>query len=676
MMLRVLTLPLVSSALMLQLGTLAVVGGEPTGPLAGFAVERSWTDDTGRFKIEAKLQFADASEVKLLKSDGRAVTVPLAKLSKPDQAFIDTFLKAEAALKSAGGLPGESADDPFAGGELAGDSDAMTGSGKSDPSSRGAPSSPHVGPIPQRKAIVKGIRPLSLAPAREFWSVSPLRPVPAAAFQELVLETEIAKPFFAAQRLLAAGTSGNVVLNVYQQGRGNRENFGHFTVVNAVTGDSSAVQQFEEPWKLLAIAPDGSRLAAVRVEGFDKGNDLAIFRIVEGGIAPEFQFTAGGGSWDELHFAAFLPQNRLVTISQKHDLTVWDLENTIGVKAIQRGPSGGALSAELSPAGDVMAIVFGSSIALVETDNFKLVGSIAGDEPHNSLAFSPDGLALAAFRPFNVTLYAMETGQTIKSIAVSEAAPNTVIRWVGQHLLVGSVLYDVERGMPLWTYETRATDQTTSGSHLLSVFGGDNGSTLTVFQLPHDEAARAAANVDPANIYCIKPEDSIAVEYQLAGVTPAVQQEIRKAVEEKIASLQWKLARSATNKMIIQLAPGQPEQAEYYTRTGFGPMPFFAPPPGFGGPRPTGPAEKVQFTPWTHALTIQANGQQVFHTTYLRGAPQQLTTNDGESTQAAVLRICQPSPQYFQNAAIPPYLLKPEYQGGLGKTSISATGMR
>jgi hypothetical protein len=647
-----------------------VHSGEPKGALLGFATPRAWADKTGRFKIDARLQFADDAEVKLLKSDGRVVTVPLDKLSEPDQAFISGFLAAEKALETVNSVPSGGEENPFAGGEPGGDK-SMDGPADAalPPLADGSAT------LEERKAITKGFRPISITPAREFWELEPPLAFPAVPFEDAIMETTLAKPFFASMRVLAAGESGTIVANSYQQGRGNRENFGRFVVASGATADVSPVFEFDQPWKLMAISADASRLAAVRVEGFDKGNDLAIFRISGGRIIPEFQFTAGGGSWDELQYAAFLPQNRLVTISQKNDLTVWDLENKIGPRAIRRGKSGGSNNAELSAAGELMAISVGAAIAMVETNAFKLVGCIMREEKAGDLAFSPDGKMLAAYEPFNVTLYDMSNGQPAKSIAVGESGASANLRWVGANLLVGSVLYDPQRGVPVWTYENRAASQTTLGEFLISGFGGDEGSTLTLFKIPHDQAIRAAADIDPDNIYSIVPGDAVAIEYQLQGVAPNVQQEIRRAVEEKIAGLKWTISPSAANTIRVSLQQGKQEEAEYYTRSGFGPVPFFAP-PGFGGPRPSGPADKVRYTPWTHEITILADGKQTFQTKYVRGAPQSLSTKEGESTQAAVSRICQPSPDYFKNVAIAPYMLKEEYQGGLGKTTITASGMK
>ena len=100
---------------------IAVLSDEPEGALAGFAIPREWSDTSGKFKVQAKLKFATLAEIQLLKDDGKTIKVPFEKLSAADQAFVQSFLKAEEALRQAGGIPKEKmkqeADNPFAGGD-------------------------------------------------------------------------------------------------------------------------------------------------------------------------------------------------------------------------------------------------------------------------------------------------------------------------------------------------------------------------------------------------------------------------------------------------------------------------------------------------------------------------------------------------------------------------------
>jgi len=75
-------------------------------------------------------------------------------------------------------------------------------------------------------------------------------------------------------------------------------------------------------------------------------------------------------------------------------------------------------------------------------------------------------------------------------------------------------------------------------------------------------------------------------------------------------------------------------------------------------------------------MTLKSQGKQVFSNVYTIGAPQNLRDEKGVTTQSQVDSHCKPSPSYFTNAAIPPYVLKAEYQGGLGKSRIDASGLK
>ncbi|TVQ03123.1 MAG: hypothetical protein EA381_01970 [Planctomycetaceae bacterium] len=657
----------------------ALFAGEPSGPLVGFGNERTWSDQSGRFEVPASMIHADRQEVRLRKSDGKVVTVPVDKLSTGDRRFVESFLTAEAALMGAGAAKPDP-DNPFAGGAPEPASRPRAGTGRPSPAalrsagrvpSRAAESPAKiVGRLPVREPVLQGFRPLSVTPDEAFWSAVKPTAVPAVELDDIVIRTELRKPFFASMRVLAASQSGTVLLNSYQQGRGSREDFSNFVIVDAGSGDVSPLFAFDQPWKALAISHDASRVAAVRVEGFDKGNDLAIFHIADMRLTPEFQFKAGGGAWDELHWAAFLPDGKLATISQKHDLTFWDLDAEPGPRALYRGHSGGSLSAEISAAGDLIVLPFGSSIAAIETDSGKLVGCITRDQASTRIAISPSGQRIAAFHPFTVTLHDTADGKETGSIAVAEGNPQATVRWIGDALMVGKVLYDVETGMPLWTYNSQASSQIAVADSLVSAFGGDDESVVVVSRLPHDEPLRRAKEADPSQIYAIVPGDDVTVRYEIDDVPTEVQAAIRAGVEQNLMRVGWNLVAESPNTITIKLERGEQEEVEYFTRRGFGPI--FAP-PGF---RPDGPSEKVQIKAWIHSLRIDSHGGEVFTGKLVRGAPQSLQTREDEKTQAAVDRIVQPNPNYFRDLVIPPRVLKPEFRDGLGKSTIERSGIR
>ncbi len=68
----------------------------PSRPaLAASDAFRTWTDITGKFKVEAKLVSATADAVRIVRKDGKELTIPLAKLSAADQQFVKSLEKSE-----------------------------------------------------------------------------------------------------------------------------------------------------------------------------------------------------------------------------------------------------------------------------------------------------------------------------------------------------------------------------------------------------------------------------------------------------------------------------------------------------------------------------------------------------------------------------------------------------
>lgn len=63
-----------------------------SGPVEIKSELRTWTDKTGRFRIEATFVSEESGSVKLLRKDGKPATIPLDKLSDSDQAFVRQML--------------------------------------------------------------------------------------------------------------------------------------------------------------------------------------------------------------------------------------------------------------------------------------------------------------------------------------------------------------------------------------------------------------------------------------------------------------------------------------------------------------------------------------------------------------------------------------------------------
>lgn len=644
-----------------------LLAGEPSGALARFAESRIWVDDTGNFRIEAKLKSADENTVELTKQDGSVIRIRLNKLSSQDQFFVHDFLEAE----QGGGSGTPEPENPFSVVSPAKPAMNTPPQGAPSPFTTTAPppaSAP--GGIRKLRAIVAGVRILSANPKGAFWEAKPPIALPQIALDGMILQNDLKKPFFAKMDILAAGRSPTILVCAYRQDRKPEETYSRFMVADGATGSISPVREFQDPWRPLAITPNGATFAAVRIAGWDKGNDLAIFKISGDTIEPQFEFTATDPNSGPLVWAAFLPNNRLATITEKNILTFWDLGNSIGPKALYRGPTGKAQQAEMSPAGELMIFPVGTNIIAIETTSGRMVGYIVREEEAQQIALSPDGQFLAAFHPFMITVYSMQDGSEIKSIPVSSSSPQTRVEWAGEHLMVDKTLYDVARGMPLWTYESRASSQTIYGGLLISAFGEERETTLNILPIPHPGAMEIAAEVDPATMYALAPGGKIRVTLDPGGVADDIRQQLEAGIQEKLEKQGWTYDPEAKIVMDVSLKRGERKEEEYQIRRSFTP---FAP-PGFG--LPTGQTEKVSYQPWIHSVVIRTDEQKLYTGGHTVGAPYGLQIDEGQTAQSKVDQHIKPNPKFLQTTSIPPYILKPEYQNGMGKSTITAVGVQ
>ncbi len=636
------------------------VAGPPTGALAGYAKSREWSDNAGKFKIEASLSFANSTEVKLKKADGKVVTVPLSKLSAKDQGFIEGFLEAEASA----GL--SSSENPFEGGVPSSDSDA----GGAANSGGGAASSTNKPFAFDNISMVKfadtRAKPIAIDFTKPFWNASPVTSLKLPDREDEIIKLPVAKDFWEKLQLKVAGAAPTAFVHIYRQGRQPNENYAKLGALRFPDGDPVPLGQSTVPWMFMAIAPDAKRIALVRDEGWDKGNDVAIVSIDESAATPEFQFTGGGGAWDELHWGSFLPNDRFASISQKFNLTVWDLKSK---KAIYRGNSGGALGAVVGGRGELIAIPNRGNIAFLDGTEFKQVGLITFDRVSlPSLAFSTNGEKFAVYLPFNVLIYDMKDGKLIKNIAVANNQENLPIHWAGDYVVLDhSLVIDVERGLPMWTYEGNTTSRAIWGNQLYAVFA-DKESTLVSFKIPQPAAEREAAKMHRESMLAVKKGSTISLTSDLNGLTPEQQKEAQLAVANNLTSLGYKVATGTPVQVHLSLKQGERQESEYGESNS--PFPF----PTFG--RFSGPTQKVSYQPWIHTIVVKLGKEEIFRSEQQVTSPGSVQLKEGESIQQAVDRYIKPNVEFFKSVTLPAEMLKPEYRQGLGKSQITPAGIR
>ncbi len=651
--------------------------GQPTGALASFAIKRTWSDSSGKFKIEGKLDFADSNIAHIKTTDGKLNRIPLGKLSSSDRSFVEEFLKAEAAAGSG------AEENPFMAAEVVSEPEPATAddtfseaeeptkkapkaSGKSASSSNKLDNKTK-SDFPRRNAFAKASKPIALSFDKSFWKATPPFGLELAEISDLNIATDIAKPFFADFELRAAGKSPLAVINVYQTKMG--EIYSNFTAVSLVSGDATPTSTFDAPMRLLALSPDGKRAMAVKYGGNDKEKDsvLVLFNVDGTGLQVDFEFIAGGGDWDGLRWATFLPGNRVMTISGKNTVSIWDTSNPRGVNLVSRGNLGKDMPMFTTLGNDQIGLVNDKALAVVDSMGLKQIGCIVTDKPILAACFSHDGSKIAVQHTYELAVYSTTDGQMVKSIPTPQP-DRTRIACHKDYAILGDIVYNIQKGFPVWSYEG-LSHATALADLSIRAFPGDNGTNLTTLHLPHDAALIASESFSANDLYSVVPGTPVRITVDVKGSFSP--QQIQEAITENVTKAGWKVSTDADIVVTASLVQGAQQKEEYVTSEGR----FGIPPPMFARGA-SGPVEEVTFTPWTHKVEIKRGAEVLYTNVNYVGAPSSFQSKEGESTQAAVSRFVQPRVDYYRTLNLPPYLYKPELQKGLGQSRLDAAGLQ
>ncbi|MCA9235884.1 MAG: hypothetical protein KDA44_10465 [Planctomycetales bacterium] len=652
---------------------------------------RTWTDKSGKYKIEAEFIEVLDGNVRLKRADGKTISLPLTKLSKEDQIYLREQARRRTAPVNAGLPPSQSRLRPQ--GPL-GRAQPLSGSSfgrhaKYD-FAVGDEVEVHTFPDKWKRGKVVGfdehgwntfvtldkegttegydddeIRPVGVGAAAlatpggiidgyklssaDLSSVRlivplggelgeftpdpgpdepvPARPISLAPAQGVF--DKVMEVSFGSNGLAAVASVG---------GEGVHDDRSTIEICDLAAGRSRGV--FIGPNKLhtMAVSPSGEMVATIaNVEHFDFG-PLQTWKVTQDGLEHLVSWHA---STDErngkLLQIEFLDEQHILTLDE-NNLILWDVS---GPTAVYQAPVESAPCFALSPGRKQLALKTNKGVDIHDAASGELLGRVpvAGATTMAGIAWSPDGKRLALADNSYTKVVDIASATTVcevlaasRLVAMQAKIPETAVTWAdAEHVLVGgSSLVHVPSRTIVWTYQHRALAVIGSGGRCWYLFGGFGvpQRAFIPFTLPH--AAVKPASDDQL---ALAPGSNVCIELELAFSVNDAAGTFRDGVLTKVTNdlerAGFVVVDDAPVRMVARMAPGETETVTYQ-RWGINRS-----------------SETVSVTEQLYELELSAQGEVLWKHESRQTSPHHLRLERDESIDQAVARSMQPSTMYF-----------------------------
>lgn len=625
----------------------------------------TWVDATGKYKTEAMFLALKDGQVELKKADGSIAKLPLEKLSAADQELAKKLAAADAAA-------GFDPNDPFA----------------TKPAAPGTPDEPGDPAEPaqavnhtdtQNPANLKitdpnweGASEVLLDDSVKVGGLTP-DPEPAIAISLASRGIPLSKSaaggkhtpngFFEHPKvMLISPVQGQATIALVDESPGT-ERFTRLERCNLASGKSLGSIEISGNSVPLDADPSGQFIVA-RSDNFHIGTHgrIDVFDVSQ--AQPQHVISwlpYGDREWGQrdVQFASFLDKDHLCTVDGAGKLTVWQAGQA---KALYSVATWQGSTPSISGTGKYLAVLTKGGTYVLDAATGNPLARFACQPGYfPRLSFRPDGKQLACVSSGMIQVWDVASGQEIYDVYLPVQFPANTVSWPsdGYMLLNGGSLVDLQRRIVLWQYSGGSeVGAEVNGRHLFVAKGSDQTGTLVHTPLPHGDAKRLAATLDPDSLLAVKPGAQVSVRIAVA-MTPQEQQQIYQALVKRLTGNGIKIVENSNVILHATTEQGKTETVEYRTiGRGFG-------------------TESATVTQQIQKLTFTENGKTLWQAVQVKGAPIFLHTGD-KDLNTAVSEQTRPDVAFFTNSIVPKHLARPgpEAGGAYGVANLTPQGVQ
>lgn len=663
-------------------GNVRAIRAAKAEPAAPDTPVRKWSDKTGKFTIDARYDSTNGDKVVLIKTDGKRIEVPLAKLSDEDGSYLKKL--------------GDAADSPFQ--EVGGESSEAPAHAKA------------------KEANWSGARLLRPQEFKE-WTFKP--PVPktqsapltgAAPGNVALAEIPDSQKFFEDVEGVFVSNDGGRVVVCRNKGAVSQDKELYLESVDVAKHKASGLIPLPETTLALDVNPDAN-LVMLRPAVFGSGENgmLTVARYEGGKITPVQQWEPYAEEdfppSRDIDHAWFLGDNRVMTINgHGKALTIWDVE---ACKALINIPVGVSfnLQISLSPDRQLMAVIMKEGIALIDIVGGRHLATVPTfGRQYNKVAIRGDNTRLAGLSNEGVSVWDLSNGKVMSEFYGNANGWNSSLQWAGEYLLAdGQYLFDVERRILLWEYQNppgTGVTATLKNGRLYAVSSPktDKGNAMLVSAaIPNSSAIEKAASLPPADkLLVVKPGDEVAIEVDIdpsVSMTDDIQKALAANAEadggagknDKITVLNPNGAQSDIVRQMLANALTSAgfkvvDKADLVVKAVCKPQPPQTIKVNVDGrfpPRPEDFQER-SITPHASYLEMALKGETLWKRGFIAQPHMTIWIQKGENLDQALERMTKPNAGLFTNAKFIPYVARPGKatpNGAYGVSQYTAHGL-
>lgn len=639
---------------------------------------RTWSDSTGKYKVEAKFLELNDGTIKLQKkADNKTLTLPLSKLSETDQ---------EAARKLS---EIHDAENPFAGGEDATEeTEEITSPASAEPAAK-------IKAVPVRLAQAKFIPTVG---AETSWNIeTDPAPISKAALKTKSLFLKAPKlgatGFFSEPRFAFSDRLPEKVVAAVSIPNGSKKSTLIF--IGDVKQNRVVSKMLETTLTLYGLSPDATQALMVQsLDGYGLGRDrfialaetepptvkcLKLFEPFRQDVK-----NAHLQSEADIKWAAWVNDDLILALSAKENLILFDKKNG---NALWKFAANSYVAPVLSPGRKYLMVADKRlDLFLLEVKTGKLIGRFDFERPEDvsvdqinpenmermreaiekrtkmafdlKFSFSPDGKKAAAHVNGSATIWSLTDGRQ-EGVLYAASDSHRGNGWLGNDFLLSQgTLFKVEEQLPVWTFTGfGAIDYIDAGKLWImdrdpkNAFQ-DSNYILSSITVPTEKFGKADGDKD-RDKYALYPGATLKI--QIDNQIPD-----NRKIREHFVRFFKETGVEPDEKASLLFSATMTSQGEKEAKYTTGPM-------FFGG------GSKVTYTSYRYEIKFESDGK-VLWSRSLTTSPPDVSVEDlgNNSIQSVVTTKSQPKSDWFLKVNIPKRIPKK----ALGKSRLTVEGIR